>query len=119
VSEDIKEKLQTIKCSPKFALQIDESTDVAELAQLLVFVRYRFEENIWKEFMFCGPLSGRCTWRDIFEAVNDYFAAQDMLKTSCGKMSPEMLKWRLIIYVMTLCPLALPDVCSDSKPRAK
>jgi hypothetical protein len=33
VSEDIKEQLLTrIKCSPKLALQIDESTDVAGLA---------------------------------------------------------------------------------------
>jgi hypothetical protein len=46
-SEDIKEQLLTrIKCSPKFALQIDESIYVAGLAQPLVFVRYRFEENI-------------------------------------------------------------------------
>jgi hypothetical protein len=37
VSEDIKEQLLTrIKSSPKFALQVDESTDVAGLAQLLV-----------------------------------------------------------------------------------
>jgi hypothetical protein len=40
MSKDIKEQpLTRIKCSPKFALQIDESTDVAGLAQLLVFVR--------------------------------------------------------------------------------
>jgi hypothetical protein len=36
MSKDIKEQLLTrIKCSPKFALQIDESTDDAGLAQLL------------------------------------------------------------------------------------
>jgi hypothetical protein len=47
MSEDVKEQLLTrIKCSPKFALQIDELRDVAGLAQLLVFVRYCFEENI-------------------------------------------------------------------------
>jgi hypothetical protein len=39
MSEDIKEQLLTqIKCSPKFSLQIIESTDVAGLPQLLVFV---------------------------------------------------------------------------------
>jgi hypothetical protein len=61
MSEDIKELLTRIKCSPKFALQIDESIDVTVLAQLLVFVRYCFEENIQEEFMFCLPLSERCT----------------------------------------------------------
>jgi hypothetical protein len=36
VSEDIKERLLTrIKCSPSFALQIDESIDVAGSPQLL------------------------------------------------------------------------------------
>jgi hypothetical protein len=79
MSEDIKEQLLVrIKCSPKFALHIDESTDVAELAQLLVFVRYCFEENIQEEFMFCLPLSERCTGSDIFKAVNDHFTAEDI-----------------------------------------
>jgi hypothetical protein len=52
MSNDIKEQLLTTeKCSPKFALQIEESTDVAGSAKLLVFVRYCFEENIHKEML--------------------------------------------------------------------
>jgi hypothetical protein len=39
-SEDRKELQPRIKCSPKFAFQIYKSTDVAGLAQLLVFFRY-------------------------------------------------------------------------------
>jgi hypothetical protein len=77
ISEDIKEQLLTrIKCSPKFGLQIDESTDVAGLAKPLVFVRYCFEENIQEKFMFCLPLSDRRTGSDVFKAVNDYFTAE-------------------------------------------
>jgi hypothetical protein len=84
MSEDIKEQLLTrIKCSPKFALQIDESTDVAGLAQPLVFVRYCFEENTQEEFMFCLPFSERCTGSDIFKAVNDYFTAEDIFWVNC------------------------------------
>jgi hypothetical protein len=80
MSEHIKEQLLTrIKCSPKFALQIDESTDVAGLAQLLVFVRYFFEDNTQEAVMFCLPLSERCTGSDIFKAVNDYFTAEIFL----------------------------------------
>jgi hypothetical protein len=76
MSEYIKEQLLTrIKCSPKFSLQINESTGIAGLAQLLVFVRYCFEENVQEEFMFCLLLSERCTGSDIFRAVNDYFTA--------------------------------------------
>jgi hypothetical protein len=66
-----------IKCSPKSVLQIEESTDVAGLAQLLVFVRYCFGENIQEAVMFRPQLSERCTGNDIFKAVNDYFTAED------------------------------------------
>jgi hypothetical protein len=84
MSKDIQEQLLTrIKYSPKFSLQIDESTDVAGLAQLLVFFRYCFEENIQKEFMFCLPLSERCTGSEIFKAVNDYLTAEDISWTNC------------------------------------
>jgi hypothetical protein len=58
--EDITEQLLTqIKCSPKFALQITESTDVVGLSQLLMFVRYCFEENIHEDFMLCWLLTDR------------------------------------------------------------
>jgi hypothetical protein len=84
LSEDIKEQLLTrIKCSPKFSLQIDKSTDATGLAQLLVFVRHCFEENIQEELMFCLPLSERCTGSDIFKAVNDYFTAEDISWANC------------------------------------
>jgi hypothetical protein len=80
----IKEQLLTrIKCSPKFALQIDQSTDVAGLAQLLVFIRYCFEEKFQEKLMFCLPLSERCTGSDIFKAVNDYFTAEDISWANC------------------------------------
>jgi hypothetical protein len=87
MSEDIGEQLLTrIKCSPKFALQIDESTDVTEFAQLLVFVGYCFEENIQEEFMFCQPFSERCTGSDIFKAVIDYFTVEDISRANCVSM---------------------------------
>jgi hypothetical protein len=57
MSEIIMEQLQIrIKCSPKFALQIDETKDVTGLAQLLVFSRYCFEENVQEEFTSCPAL---------------------------------------------------------------
>jgi hypothetical protein len=84
MSEHVKEQLLTrIKCSPVFALQIDESTDVAGLAQLLVSVRYCFEENIQEGFMFCLPLPERCTGSDIFKRVNDCFTAEDIPWANC------------------------------------
>jgi hypothetical protein len=83
MSEDIEEQLLArIKCSPKFAFQMDESTDVG-LAQLLVFVRFCIERNIQELFMFCLPFSERCTGSDIFKAMNDYFTAEDISWANC------------------------------------
>jgi hypothetical protein len=42
-----------------------------------------FEENIQEEFMFCLPLSERCTGSDIFNAVNDHFTAEDISWANC------------------------------------
>jgi hypothetical protein len=41
-----------------------------------VYIRYYFEENIHEEFMFGLPLSKRCTGKDKFTAVNEYFATE-------------------------------------------
>jgi hypothetical protein len=65
-----------------FTLQTDESTHVGS-AQLLVFVRYCLEENVQEEFMFCLPLSERCTGSDLFKAVNDCFTAEDISWANC------------------------------------
>ena len=38
--------------SPKYAIQLDETTDVSKNAQLLLYVQYVHEENI-EELLFC------------------------------------------------------------------
>ena len=49
-----------------FSLQLDESTDVTSVAQLLVFVRYSYEGKLHEDMLFCSPMEGRCTASDIF-----------------------------------------------------
>jgi hypothetical protein len=72
LSEEFKEHLQTrIKCNPKYPLQVDELADFAGVPELLVSVRYSFEEkNFWEEFMFRLSLSERCPGSDIFKVVS-------------------------------------------------
>ena len=40
-----------------FAIQLDETTDVANLAELCVYVRYIHEKHLEDEFLFCSPLT--------------------------------------------------------------
>jgi len=50
MSFDIEEQLLVkIKNSPFFALQCDESTDVSQCCQLLIFVRFLDNDNFIKE----------------------------------------------------------------------
>jgi hypothetical protein len=47
-----------IKSCPNgmFSIQLDESTDVTHLAQLLVCVRYVYNDDIKTEFLLCADL---------------------------------------------------------------
>ena len=54
MSDNIKSKvLSEIDSSPAFALQLNESTYISNLSQLLVYVRYVADERINEEFLFC------------------------------------------------------------------
>ena len=57
MSQDIKLQVtEKIRLSPFFAVQLDESTDVAQLPQLLVYARYISENWVEEDFLFCSPL---------------------------------------------------------------
>ena len=71
-----------------FAIQLDETTDVANLAELCVFVRYIHEGHLEDEFLFCSPLTTRTTAKDIFNFVNKFFDKHN-------------LKWKHAIGVCT------------------
>ncbi len=46
MSEDVRDQLSARLRGNNFALQIDESTDVSKMAQLLAYVRYECEHEI-------------------------------------------------------------------------
>ena len=58
MSDDIKHQMKAIfqTNSVQFALQVDESTDVAGLAQLMVFIRFIHNDKITEEFLCCLEL---------------------------------------------------------------
>lgn len=58
ISTDILSQLiNRTKNSEFFSLQVDESTNVANLSNLLVYVHYLFENTVHEDFMFCRPLA--------------------------------------------------------------
>ena len=71
-----------------FAIQIDETTDVANLAQLCVCVRYVYNQHLEDEFLFCETLSTKTTAREIFDKVDRFFEAH-------------AIKWEHVIGVCT------------------
>ena len=74
MSENIKSKvILKINSSPVFALQLDETTDVANLSQLLVYIRYVADERINEEFLFCQPLKTTSKEADIFQVLVGFF----------------------------------------------
>ena len=62
-----------IECSEIFAIQLDESTNVSDLTQLMVFERYIHTDTLEDEFLFCEPLEKTTKAIAIFKKVDDFF----------------------------------------------
>ena len=79
MSCDIKDQLiEAIKKSGQFSLQLDESTDVSDDAQLLTYVRYQ-----GSEFLFCKPLQTTTGGEDIFVMADLFFKQEGLLWKQC------------------------------------
>ena len=65
--------VEEVRSSPLFSLQLDESTDISPCAQLLVYARYIFENNVKVQYLFSEPLSTTCRREDVFKIVKDFF----------------------------------------------
>lgn len=59
--------VQNLKSSEYFSIQFDKSTDVANLAQFLCFVRYECDGTIKENMLFCKSIPGHATGQGLFE----------------------------------------------------
>ena len=96
MSSNIKDKvIMKAKRSLYFAIQLDESTDVQNLSQLLVFIQFIGEGKIEEEFLFCRPLNGTTKGVDVMNSVEDFFKENgltwDKLAGVCTDGAPAML----------------------------
>ncbi|XP_042210866.1 protein ZBED8-like [Homarus americanus] len=96
-SNILKQVMEELAATPfPFSMQLDETTDVSECSQLLVFVRYMHADAFKEEFLFCEPLLETTKASDILEMVNSFFAKQNFdwkknLCTLCTDGAPAML----------------------------
>nr|XP_022902365.1 zinc finger BED domain-containing protein 5-like [Onthophagus taurus] len=84
MAENAKTQLiSKIKNSQFYSLQLDESKDVADNENLLVFIRYDCEDNICEDFLFCQPLQTHSTGGEIFKCVNNFIETNNIEWTKC------------------------------------
>ncbi|KAL4103483.1 hypothetical protein QTP88_018859 [Uroleucon formosanum] len=84
MSEDIEEQVLQQSCdSLLFALRLDESTDISGQAQLLIFIRIVYNEDIVDNLLCCKTLSETTKGEDIFEIVNNYLKFANLPCDKC------------------------------------
>ena len=64
MSEDIKQQMKNIfkDKNVMFALQLDESTDIRRLSQLLIFIRFIHNEKIIEQFFVLSKNINENNW---------------------------------------------------------
>ncbi|XP_015365208.1 PREDICTED: zinc finger BED domain-containing protein 5-like [Diuraphis noxia] len=119
MSENVKIAIITVlKQSEYFSLQLDESTDVAGEANLLVFVRFELNGNIEEEMLFCQSLSTKTTGEDIFKSVDSFIKGNKVDWSKCvglttdGARAMSGIHTGLIVRVRSVAPLVQWTHCS-------
>ena len=72
LSENIDVNYQMKLEGSKFALIVDESTDISNSAQLHVFVRFINDDEIINHFLCCAEMPTTTRGQDIFHMIADY-----------------------------------------------
>ncbi|KAF2347686.1 protein of unknown function DUF4371 [Trinorchestia longiramus] len=84
-----------ISSPAKFSIQLDETTDVSNLSQLIVLVRYVKDDVINEDFLFCKPLTTTTKAAEVKKPVDNFFKdnslSWDMVSAVCSDRVPVTL----------------------------
>ncbi|KAM9319784.1 zinc finger BED domain-containing protein 5-like [Gastrophryne carolinensis] len=75
--------LEKVRISKKFALQLDESTDISGHCQLLANVRFVDGDAIRENFLFCKALPEKSTGEVIFQVTSEYLEKSKLTWENC------------------------------------
>ncbi|XP_071041762.1 protein FAM200A-like [Parasteatoda tepidariorum] len=97
------EVIKRIQNSSVFALQLDETTDITKMSQLIIYVRFIFNEDVIETFLCCKSLEGKTTGEKIFEVINEYFETkwQKVTKARLKLVSRNKVTWANCVAVCT------------------
>ena len=80
MSEDIKFQLIDRLKTGFFALQLDESTDITNESQFMVYVRYCWESEMIEDFLLCHAMLTRTTGEEVFKVLDSSFSIRLIIK---------------------------------------
>jgi hypothetical protein len=90
MSHEFEDVLSKILKNTKSALQVDESTEVTNKAQLLVFVQFENKGEIMeKMFCCCKELPETTTGQDIFNILSSYLESCGLSRNQCAGICTE------------------------------
>uniref|UniRef100_K7FJM3 Zinc finger BED-type containing 5 n=1 Tax=Pelodiscus sinensis TaxID=13735 RepID=K7FJM3_PELSI len=78
-----KELIFRLHLCDAYALQLEESTDVAGLAVLLVFVRYDFNSSNEEDLLLCEFLQTNTTGETIYNCINNFMKTHQISWEKC------------------------------------
>ena len=85
MSHDVLEQIiGQVNTSPFYAIQLDESTDIAGLPQLSLFIRYISNGEVLEELLFCKALQLHTRGEDIFKIIDEFFHDNSISWDKCA-----------------------------------
>lgn len=92
MAHDVEHQLAQRLQNNYYAIQVDESTDISGLPNLLGFIRYVYKNKCEEDFLFCKTLESTTKGEDIFNTINDFIEKHGIDWTKCVGISTDGAK---------------------------